>query len=189
MPITFRRIVEPICRSSSRHPAVWLLSILLLSVPSALAIRHIRLDTDLVRLLPTKSPAAHWTRTLQKEVGDEGFFTILFEGSDPDALLAAVRDTAARIRALKGVLSAEYEYPLEFIQRYRYLLVPEYYLERILDYLIGLEAEVSPLGEDLLRPPAQESSKSKKEDAEMKELLNRYGHLAPYHQSRGKSVV
>lgn len=189
MPSTFRRIVEPICRSSSRHPAAWLLSILLLSVPSALAIRHIRLDTDLVRLLPTKSPAAHWTRTLQKEVGDEGYFTILFEGSNPDALLAAVRDTAARIRALKGVLSAEYEYPLEFIQRYRYLLVPEYYLERILDYLIGLEAEVSPLGEDLLRPPAQESSKSQKEDAEMKELLDRYGHLAPYHQSRDGRVM
>jgi predicted RND superfamily exporter protein len=189
MPVTFRGIVEPICRSSSRHPAVWLLAILVLSVPSALTIRQIRLDTDLVRLLPTTSPAARWTRALQKEVGDEGYFTILFEGSGTETLLAAVRDTAARVRAMDGVLSAEYEYPLEFIERYRYLLVPNYYLERILDYLIGLEAEVSPVGEDLLGAPAAKGSKGRREDAEMKELLDRYGHLTSYHQSRDGRVM
>jgi hypothetical protein len=189
MPVTFRRIVEPICRSSSRHPAVWLLAVLLVSVPAALEFRNIRLDTDLVRLLPTGSPAARWTRTLQSEAGDEGHFTILFEGSSPEALHSAVRDTAVRVRALDGVLSAEYEYPLEFIERYRYLLVPNYYLERILDHFIGLEAELSPVGADLLAAPAEKSSKEKKEDAEMKELLDRYGHLTPYHQSRDGRVM
>jgi predicted RND superfamily exporter protein len=189
MSITFRRVIEPICRSSSRHPVAWLLAVLLLSVPAALEFRNIRLDTNLVRLLPTGSPAARWTRTLQREAGDEGYFTILFEGSNPETLLSAVRDTAVRVRALEGVLSAEYEYPLEFIERYRYLLVPNYYLERILDYLIGLEAELSPVGADLLGAPAELSSKEKKEDAEMKELLDRYGHLTPYHQSRDGRVM
>ncbi len=51
MSITFRRVVEPICRSSSRHPAAWLLAVLLLSVPAALEFRNIRLDTNLVRLI------------------------------------------------------------------------------------------------------------------------------------------
>ena len=150
MPITFRRIIGPVCRSSARHPFAWLAAAILLSVPSAVSIGNIRLDTDLVRLLPSSSPAASWTRAMEKEVGDEGAFTVLFEGDDRDELRAAVREAAGRIRALPGVLSAEHEYPLAFIERYRYLLVPEYYLERILDYLIGLEAEASPVGEDLL---------------------------------------
>jgi predicted RND superfamily exporter protein len=190
MAITFRRLVEPICRSSARRPGVWLLAVLLLSLPSALTIRRVRLDTDLVRLLPTSSPAARWTRALQNEVGDEGHFTILLEGSDPDALLAAVRDAAGRVRVLEGVLTAEYEYPIDFIRQYRYLLVPSYYLEKTLDHMIGLEAGLSPVGEDLLRSPGEEGSvKAKKETAEMKELLDRYGHLTAYHQSRDGRVM
>lgn len=185
MPITFRRIIEPVCRSSARHPLAWLAAALLLSVPSAVSIGNIRLDTDLVRLLPSSSPAASWTRALRTEVGDEGVFTVLFEGDDRDELRAAVREAAGRIRALPGVLSAEHEYPLDFIERYRYLLVPEYYLERILDHLIGLEAEASPVGEDLLGASgAGGGRKARRETEEMKELLDRYSHLTADHESR-----
>jgi hypothetical protein len=190
MPITFKRIFEPVLRSSARHPFAWLAAALLLSVPSALSVRNIRLDTNLVRLLPTKSPAASWTRDLRAEVGDEGVFTVLFEGTDRDRLRAAVRETAVRVRALPGVLSADHEYPLDFIERYRYLLVPEYYLERILDYLLGLEAEASPVGEDLLSASGDGGGrKARRETEEMKELLDRYSHLTADHESRDGRVM
>lgn len=190
MPATFRRFFEPICRSSARRPGAWLLGVALFSLPSVLSMEDIRLDTNLVRLLPVRSPAASETKALQGVVGDEAHFTVLFEGDGIDALLGAVRETAAKVRALDGVLSADYEYPLDFVERFRYWLVPEYYLERTLDHLIGLEAEVSPVGENLLSAPAEnEGRKSRQETEEMKDLLDRYSHLTEYHQSRDGRVM
>ncbi len=187
--MTFKNIVEPICRSSSRRPFLWLFVALLISVPSFLELRKISLDTNLVRLLPTRSPASRWTRSLQQTVGDQGYFTILFEGDDTDVLLSAVRETADQVRAMAGVLLAEYEYPLDFIEHYRYYLIPNFYLEKILDFLISQEAKVSPLGEDLLTDEGSGSEKDVKEEAELKELLDRYSHLSRYHQSRDGRVI
>ncbi|HSQ79116.1 MAG TPA: MMPL family transporter, partial [Candidatus Bathyarchaeia archaeon] len=168
---------------------VWLIATLLLSIPAVLELGRLDLDTNLVRLLPNKSPAASWTRRLQKAVSDEGYFTILFQSPDKDRILPAVEEAAARVRALPGVYSAEYKYPLEFISRYRYLLIPDYYLEKTLDYLIGLEAEANPVGSDLLAETARKSSKSKKEDEEMDRLLDQYSRLSPYHQSADGQVL
>jgi predicted RND superfamily exporter protein len=189
MKFTFRAIAEPICRSSSRHPLIWLVATLLLSVPAVLELGRLDLDTNLVRLLPNKSPAAFWTRQLQTAVSDEGYFTILFQSPDKERILPAVKDAAERVRALEGVYSAEYEYPLEFISRFRYLLIPDYYLAKTLDYLIGLEAEANPVGSDLLADPDRKSAKARKEDEEMDRLLDQYSRLTPYHQSADGRVM
>jgi len=192
MSAKFRNAVRTICAASCRHPAAWFLVTLLLSLPAFYSIRNLGLDTNLIRLLPSHSPAAEWTRELEKVVSDGGYFTILLESGDREKLIRAVEDTAARVEKLEGVHSVEYRYPLAFIEHYRYMLVPDYYLDKILDYLIGLEAETSPFTEDLMIETggdAESSEKEKREQGEMERLMAQYSHLTEYHESRDGRVM
>src|SRR5262245_16787239 len=100
----FDRIIQVVCRSSLRHPILWLLASVLISVPAAIEVQtSLNLNTDLTRLLPSKSPAVMWSRELEPAVGDGGVFTILFEGPDHAALVAALEETAHHVEALPAV--------------------------------------------------------------------------------------
>jgi len=187
----YNRMVETICAASYRRPWRWLLVALAMSAVAVYQLRELRLDTDLKRLLPKSSPAVVWSKKLEGVVGDGGYFTLLFEGENRQKLIEGVQAAAARVRALDNVLSVEAHYPLDFVERYRYLLIPEEYLRTILDLVIEWEAEFSPFLVNLQEPgPRSEKgvSEAAREDR-VERLMARYGHLSQYHESPDRRVM
>ncbi len=177
-----------VCRSSGRHPWRWLAATFVLCLPAAIAVRDIGLNTDLLRLLPEQSPASRWTRQIGKVVAEGGNFTIVFQGDDTNKLVQAVESTADRVRAVEGVYAVEYRVPLEFFRHYRYLLMPKDYLAKISEYLVRLEAAVNPMTLDLLDEP-NGSGKRPDPPRDVQALLDRYGALSAYHQSRDGHIM
>ncbi len=184
---TYKVAVEAICRSAFRRPALWLAASLLLCVPAAFQVGKIHIDANLVRLLPQHSRAAKWTRQLGTVVGDGGYFTVLIEGDPGSGLSQAAADIAARASSFEGVESVNREHPVEFLTRYRYLLIPPRQLRRIQDYLVELQARASPFTEDLVgdqdKVGADDPADKARRDAEFRRLLWRYGKVSAFHES------
>jgi len=175
----FERLARPLLRAALGRPWLMLWFAALLSVPAAWQANRIRLDTDLKRLLPKDSPAVRWSRELETTVGDGGYFSVIYEGDDPAVLGKAVEETARAIAALPDVRSVEYRNPVEFIRRYRYMLVPSRRLEDVLDRVDRLETEVNPLVENLEEEPAQ----GRADPAEVDRELDRWVDLPETHRS------
>ncbi len=180
-----RRLFLALCASALRRPATWFAASLLLCLPAGWLASQLSLDTNLTRLLPKSSPAATWTRTLEDVVSDGGYFSVLFEGDEREAGLDAVRRAAERIAALPEVATVEYTYPRGFLEHWRYLLVPEYYLEKVLDELISWEAELSPVGVDLLGPVGGggERAAGEPDREELEQQVRDFATITDFHES------
>lgn len=175
-----RRCLRALCASSARHPIGWLLVTLFASAPAVMALRDLAIDTDLTRLLPTTSRAVRNTLQLDSLVGGTSYVAVLLEGDDRASLVQAVETTAERIRRLPRVSSVEYRYPTEFIARYRYLLIPHHYLERIPGLMLGhSEAD----GEE---PEAYDDRQALRE---IRAQLDHYGNRPQYHQTPDGRVM
>ncbi len=191
---TLSDFLVAICRSATAHPAAWLIVTLLISLPAVSAVRSLSLDTNLIRLLPNRSKAAQATRELDRVTGGGGSFTVLFEGEDQQLLSEVVDSTAERIRMLDNVRAVEYLNPTGFIEQYRYLLIPTYYLDLILDLVLDLQAETSPfllnLDDDESAEKVEGESYGEREDQkEIERQLDHYGNLPQYQQSSDGRVV
>ena len=184
----YQRGIRFLCSSADRHPLTWLLASLMLSVPAVQQVTQIGLDTNLKRLLPVHSPAAEWSRALESVVGDGGYFSVLFEGPEREKLITAVDQTAARIAALPAVDSVESRYPLEFIEAYRYGLVPRATLEKLRDQLERWQAEVNPLVIDL-DAEDEDTAIPRDDDEDLKTLITYYADLTEYHQDSDGRVM
>ena len=177
----FYREIRAICRWSYQYPALFLVASALLCLPALYEARKIGLDTDLTRLLPQSSPAVRWSEELKPAVGDGGYFAIIFEGDNREALAGAVETAAAEIQQLHNIESVDYRFPFEFIKEYRYLLIPSEHMEEILGLINKWEAEVNPMVIDLGDPgDAQENPETDLEELEL--LLHQYGSLSDYHE-------
>ncbi|MFQ5560785.1 MAG: RND family transporter, partial [Nitrospinota bacterium] len=187
-----QRGIDLLCRFSVKYPALLLLIFAFVTLPPALVqLKKIKLNTNLDRLLPKTSPAALWKEKLKKAIGDGGYFTFLVEGTDPKELKAAVLFARERVKNLPAVSSVEYRYPLTFIEKFRYLLVSSPDLDKIYDWLIGLESELSPAGLDLFSDDVEgkESYGSKEEKKYLNRQLEQYGNLPEFHQSKDGTVM
>jgi predicted RND superfamily exporter protein len=167
-------------RLAARRPGLMLGIALLLVVPALHLASRLRLNTDLGRLLPRHSRAVLAKQELERATGDGGYFSILFEGDDHEALRRAVETTAARVAALPGVQSVSFENPVEFLRKYRYLLVPSLHLQGLIDHIDALEAKVNPLVEDL---GEDEAPKPDAGGADVERTIERYLDLPQRHQS------
>jgi len=127
----FYRELRAICRWSYRHAYAWVLVTLLLCVPAFFEARKIGLDTDLTRLLPEDSAAVQWSHELEPVVGDSGYFSIIVEGADLPTLRRAVDRVAAGFHRIDGLDWIDYQYPTEFLDRYRYMLIPSARLDEM----------------------------------------------------------
>ena len=146
----FERLLRPLLRTAIARPGLLLAAAALLCVPAAWQASRIRLDTDLKRLLPADSRAVRWSRELEATVGDGGYFSVILEGDDPKALDRAVEEAARLAGGLPDVGSVEYRVPVEFVRRYKYMLLPSRRMEELLDRVNQLETQVNPLVEDLM---------------------------------------
>ena len=200
-PDPVRRFLVALSGQAARRPVLWLLAWLLLCIPAYLQVRTIKLDTNLTRLLPKSSPAATWTRKLDDLVSEGGYLSVLFEGKDREKLLAAVERTAARVARMPEIATVEYTRPREYLEHYRYLLVPEYYMGKVLDDLISWEAEISPVGVDLLsdrggKPGAAGEKAGQGEAAapdgptrkDLEDQVRNFTDITTFHESRDGTV-
>jgi uncharacterized protein len=179
----FERLVHAICHSSYRHPGRWLLVTLILSLAGVKEVLKVGLDTDLTRLLPRNSRAVYWSQQLGPKVGgDGGYFSVLFEGQDHERVLHAVTEAAEEIRALNDVQSVQYRYSLDFLNKYRYLLIPSEYLQKIFDAVVRWKDEASPFGLKL-EDRGEDKTSTPSEDADVENNFRRYANLSDYHQS------
>ena len=182
----FESFIRSTCRGSYRHPLLWMSVALVANLGAALEVRNVTLDTDLSRLLPEQSQAVRWGEELKGVMGDGGYFSLLFEGDDREALVTAVEMTAGRVQRLPFVHSVDYQRPVEFIQHYRYLLVPSDRLLEILDLVDQWQAEVSPFVVDV-DPSEEGSTRQTPEDLETE--IARYSHLTGFHESADGRVM
>ena len=140
----FERLLRPLLRTAIARPGLLLAAAALLCVPAAWQASRIRLDTDLKRLLPADSRAVRWSRELEATVGDGGYFSVILEGDDPKALDRAVEEAARLAGGLTDVGSVEYRVSVEFVRRYKYMLLSSRRMEELLDRVNQLETQVNP---------------------------------------------
>jgi len=189
----FEPIINFICKQSLRRPLIWLTASILISIPAVLQFSRLGLDTDLIRLLPEDSKAAQQKKQVdQIAEGSGGFFAILLESQDKTKLTSAFQSTVEKVKNLDGVGNLEYQHPVEFYQKFRYVLVPSEFLDRILDFFIRLEARVNPMGEDLFsdnEEPTEKKEEKEQEDKDEIKKMMRYLDLPHYHQSEDGQVM
>lgn len=178
----FYREFRAVCCWSYRHAWAVLALTLLLCIPALLQVRKIGLDTDLTRLLPENSQAVRWSRVLEPVVGDGGYFSIVFENGPTESLRATAAATAERLRELPGLESVEYRYPTEFIDRYKYSLVPSRLLLEMEDEIARWEAEVNPFVDDLGLGDEDEEEDGEDIADRMETMLQHYRSVPEHHQ-------
>ncbi|BCL60122.1 hypothetical protein DGMP_08150 [Desulfomarina profundi] len=185
-----QNLLNALARSVCRHPFIWLVITFLPTLPSFYNISRLALNTDVIRLLPDSSPAAMWTKKLEKTVSDGGFFTILIKGDDRAKLIKTVEKTAKRVERIDVVGSVTYTYPKSFIDHFRYLLISTNYLEKILDYTLSIKAELNPFTTDLLSGEGNGvAAVSDRDEDEIKRLFDRYSKLTRYHESPDGKII
>ena len=185
-----QNLLNALARSVCRHPFIWLAITFLPTLPSLYGISRLALNTDVIRLLPDSSPAAMWTKKLEKTVSDGGFFTILIKGDDRAKLIKTVEKTAKRVERIDVVGSVTYTYPKSFIDHFRYLLISTNYLEKILDYTLSIKAELNPFTTDLLSEEGNGvAAVSDRDEDEIKRLFDRYSKLTRYHESPDGKII
>jgi predicted RND superfamily exporter protein len=184
------RIWSLIARGSHRHSYLWLGITALLCVPAYFAFRHIGLDTNLKRLLPEHAPSVRWSNELEDAVGDGGYFSILLQSEDADALVEGVEALAAKVGALPSVRSVDFRHPKEFIDRYRYTLVPHSVLREFQEEIEEWEIEVNPFLLDLDEPAEEEITEEDAEESDrLDRLLEYYANIDRYHTNPDGDVM
>jgi len=189
-----KKVMLAVCAFSLKRP-YWVLALVaLLTVPAVVEVQKIFIDPNLVRLLPTDSRASVNTTALSAITGDGGYFTMVLTADETNQLVAAADAAADAIRRLdpldakpeeRRVHTVEYQWPVEFLERYRYLLVPNDYYGKILDKILGWKSELSPAGMNLLDDREfsdDESVQSSKEET-IEGDIRHYASLSRYHFS------
>lgn len=181
----FYRELTAICRWSTRWAAVWIGVTLLLTVPAFMRASTLGLDTDLTRLLPEDSRAVQWSRELESVVGDGGYFSVIVENGEPETLRLAVDDVVAGLRQLDAIATIDYRYPTEFINKYKYTLVPSERLEDMIGTIEDWEAQVNPFLDDL---GFDEEDEESSETDDLEQLLQQYRELPEYHRTSDSTM-
>ena len=178
MTTRFSRLVAAIsCVYTWRVMAVTVL----LCVPALMSVRNLHLDTNLKRLLPEHAASVRWSHELEAPVGDGGYFAILLEGEDRDLLIDSVEQIAADVKALDAVQTVDFKNPKDFVDRFRYSLVPNSLLVEFRDEIERWEIEVNPFVIDLdAAEPSEERAEGDDGDEELETLLDHYVHMGEY---------
>ncbi len=169
-----------ICRWSARWPVAWVMLTAALCVPAFMSARALGLDTNLTRLLPENSRSVRWSEELEPLVGDGGYFSIIFEDAPEDALRRSVDTMVEQLRQLDGIATIDYRYPTEFINQFKYTLVPAYRLEEMIGTIEEWEEQVNPFLDDF---GLDEDEAESDTTDELEKLMNQYRELPEYHRT------
>ncbi len=185
----YNTIIDFIINWSVRKPWIMLGIVILFTVPAGYLLKDIKVDTNLIKLLPKHAKAAVATRELEEMVGDGGHFIVLFEGKDHDKLVQAVEYTAAEMKKIDALQYVHYKWPREFLQKYRYSLLPTEYLDKMYEQLIQWEAEVNPFVDNMLEDEDEVMTHGDKEDEQdLQILIQQYQNMTEYHESADGTI-
>lgn len=187
----FKHCIRFICRSAQGFAPLWLVLITLSCLGSAYFLRDIRIDTNIARLLPDDSPVSRSMRTLQEPLGDGGYFSILLHGADPTTLREAAAFISDRAASLPEVAFTSHRNPIEFINTYKYTLLPVSTLRRLYDYALRLEAEVNPFGADLLGEVGQATGDkaARNRQRSLEKSMEGLSSIGEFHENDSGTVI
>lgn len=119
------------------RPWTTILILFLACVAAVGLITRLRLDPDLVRLLPENDPTTIAIQEIQASEGSVNLVTITMRGPDPERLESFMRDLQARMDAMPEVQFTLYKLDPELAWRIGLLNIPAEDLARIRDRIRG----------------------------------------------------
>lgn len=188
----YNKLIRKIVGVAFKYPVRMLLITIALTIPTLFLVTKITIDTNLIKLLPSDSPSVQKVKELQDKVGDGGQFIVIFEGDNQDNLKKAIEFSTAKISQFPEVRNVQYKYPREFVEKYKYLLIPNDYLNELVETVIKKEAENNPFSDNIIDEPDAKYKKvthgMKENQQDMQILLQQYMNMPEYHQSSDGKV-
>ncbi len=102
------KIPQRLARLATRHTLWVLLVAVALTAASLAAVRSLRVQTNLVTLLPASAPAVENLRRITEKTGGFGHLIVLAEGGDPGAAARYFAALLPEVRKLSWVRYADY---------------------------------------------------------------------------------
>jgi len=187
----FDKFLKKLCIFSFKRPFFFIPFLILLSILSYTQLNKVHLNMDPLILLPDDSKASILSKKLEEKVGQHHFFYLLFEGEDENRLIDAVEYSIKELKNNKDIKNIVYHYPNEFIKKYRYLLIPSIFLNMIEEIFIQWEAEINPLGDNLLEEFEESEGSEKKEYLKNKinSIMKQFGNLDFYFEGENNKSM
>lgn len=161
---------------------------LLVTLLAAFAASRVRVDSNLIALLPKHTGSVRALHELVDETGGAGDLMVMLESPDPDAALAAAKRLLPKVQALPWVEDARYGFEPDFFEKNGLLFVDPHDLQaaarRIEQHLDHAIARHNPLYVDLEEEDGPGESLGEIEK-ELESALPR----KPYFTSRDGRIV
>jgi uncharacterized protein len=184
-------LIHKIVGIATKYPLRMILFTVAITIPTIFFVNQITIDTNLIKLLPSDNQSVKMTKELQDKVGDGGQFIVIFEGNNREKLIQAVEYTARKIKQFPEVRDAQYKYPIDFISKFKYALIPNDYLSNLYDVLLKKEAEANPFSDNIMdtnEDTTKVTHGQKENEQDMQILLQQYLNLPEYHQSKDGKI-
>ncbi|MCB9652880.1 MAG: MMPL family transporter [Deltaproteobacteria bacterium] len=136
--------------SAYRHPVAVTIAAAVLAVVAFFGARNLRLDADLVELLPPSFQSVRDIDKLKERFGAIGYVAVVASGAEPQALRQFADDLAPKLEALPDIRYVEYRHPGTFLRDHGLYYVDVEDLETILERLEDREAEAKRKANPLL---------------------------------------
>ena len=189
----YSKLTEPMLNQSLKHPVRTFLITLIITLPAVYLLSYLKIDTDLIRLLPDSNRSSLNTRELQDKVGDGGHFIALYESSDREELVSAVKDAAEQFRAFDEIESVQLKFPVDFVDKYGYTLIPTEYLDKLYDSVLSWEAEVNPFVDDLSAVDedslVEKTHGDEEDEQDMEVMLRQYMNKPEFYENDSGTVI
>lgn len=180
-----------VARASFARPALGLTATALSVAVALVAARDLRVDGDLVSLLPASAPSVQGLAAYEAKGGTVGYIALLFEGGTPEARRAHAARLAPALESLERVAYVEDRRPAAYFEdRGLYYLALEDLedlADRVADRARYERRRANPLLVDLTNAPAPEITLDEAAARLPRGLARRPG--APRYEGDGTLMV
>ena len=188
---SYSKICQIIIDKTVRYPYQILALMIILTIPAFYLIGQLQIDTNLIRLLPDSNRSSLNTKELQDKVGDGGHFIAFLESEDRTALVNAAEFCADKFSEIEEIESVQLKFPDEYINKYKFTLIPTDYLENLYDSVLSWEAKVNPFVDDLAIDD-EDVVKTRgdiENEQDMEVMLRQYMNEPEYFENEAGTVI
>jgi len=186
------KLLKQIIQLNQRFWPFFVLLSMILTGGGLYLAKNIKLDTDLSRLLPQNSASVEQLKIVQSKAGGSHDLRIVLEGGPLEIRLKAAAEFSDFLSSKPGLVrSVRYKTPKEFLEKYKYHLVPLKSLEAIQSRVqidpLGLEGDDSS---NARRPEDRINDKSSDEELKQaKQLITQLEEMLPYYQTKDERYL
>lgn len=101
-----------------RRPAIALLLAVLLTALGVYGARRLKLDTDLVNLLPRSFPSVQAMDELERKFWGTGYVAVVAQGAEPEELKRFAEDVAPKLAELPTIRFVDIRRPVDFFREH-----------------------------------------------------------------------